>query len=195
MAYLQTLEKRELLSGMGEIIKVHLLDPGMRSQVLYDNYDGWLASPPQLQQLIYSSLLIKKDVIEQDEYDRDLRNIMNYGHTFGHAIESASNYTIPHGLAVTIGMVLANHLSVKLGLLEIEEYEKMQQLIKDNSSNFVFEIAGVEERYWEALRKDKKNVDEKIMCILTEGYGKMKKIKVDLNLTIKNYIVDYFKAR
>ena len=56
-------------------------------------------------------------------------------------------------------------------------------------------MAGVEERYWEALRKDKKNVDEKIMCILTEGYGKMKKIKVDLNLTIKNYIVDYFKAR
>lgn len=70
--------------------------------------------------MIYSSLKIKKDYIESDEFDTGKRNILNFGHCFGHAIESATDFSISHGQAVVLGMILANKYAVKINLLSSE---------------------------------------------------------------------------
>ena len=189
VSFLSTLSNDDILSGLGEAIKVHYLDPQKRSERIDHDYSAALTSKKCMEDLIRKSLIIKKDVIEKDEFDKDYRNIMNYGHTFGHAIEAVTKYQIPHGIAVTIGMKIANHLSYSLGLLSAEDMTKMSQLLSDNSGDYKFDITGKEEEYWNSLRRDKKNVDSRIMFILTEGYGKMKKVPVELTDEIKSQII------
>lgn len=192
--FTQTLEHKDLLSGLGEAIKVHYLDPKKRYQPVYDLYQDSIGNLGALNELIHKSLLIKKDVIEVDEYDRDFRNIMNYGHTFGHALESITNYAIPHGIAVTHGMGMANRLSRQIGFLSEEECQQMQTLIDANTQG---EFATVDklDGFWEALRKDKKNVDSRVNFILTKGYGLMMKHKMELDETVKSVVRDYLKMQ
>ena len=189
VGFLKTLERQEILSGVGEIIKVHFLDPAGRHQLLFDLYNDCMDDPQKLKELIHSSLLIKKDIIEQDEYDRDTRNIMNYGHTFGHALESATHYAVPHGIAVTMGLLIANKLSLKLGLLSAQEEEQMRAIILTHIKDQSFDITAQSEAYFEALKRDKKNVDSDIMCILTSGLGQMFKYKLQLDQDIKQEIL------
>lgn len=101
-SFLDTLPKEAILSGYGEIVKYHILDQ------CYD-----LVSD-EIEDLIVYSLRVKQGFIEIDEYDEHLRKLLNYGHTFGHAIESATGNKIPHGLAVMIGLDITNYISKKL---------------------------------------------------------------------------------
>ena len=189
VSFLKTLSNDQILSGLGEAIKVHYLDPLKRHENIEQDYQLALCNQSAMEQLIYKSLLIKKDIIQQDEFDKDYRNIMNYGHTFGHAIEAVTDYDIPHGIAVTLGMKIANELSNNLGLLPEKELKDMARLLESNSKEYRFNLIGKEEKYWSALRRDKKNVDNRIMCILTEGYGKMKKVPIELTDDIKSCII------
>ena len=190
VSFLDTLAKDDILSGLGEAIKVHYLDPQKRYDSIIDDYYASFDCKDTMQKLIYKSLLIKKNVIQQDEFDKDIRNIMNYGHTFGHAIEAVTKYEIPHGVAVTFGMKIANKLSRDLGLLSQDDYETMTGLLDANSQYHEFSLKGKEEKYWSALKRDKKNIDSRVMCILTEGYGKMKKVPIELTDDIKSRIID-----
>jgi 3-dehydroquinate synthase len=140
--------------------------------------------------VIFDSLVIKKRVIEIDEYDVDYRNIMNYGHTFGHALESVTNYSIPHGVAVTWGIGLANFVSNRLGLLSQDDMEKMETLVLDNSKNISTQIENMD-FFWNALKKDKKNIDSNINFILTKGFGKMFKKRLPLDEQTKGFILQY----
>ncbi len=190
--FLQTLEEQDVLSGLGEAIKVHYLDEERRFQQIFDHYQRALSDPDVMEQVIYDSLVIKKRVIEIDEYDRDYRNIMNYGHTFGHAIESVTNYVVPHGIAVTFGIGLANYMSWQMGFLSEDDYQKMNTLVKENTKQHQFFIESLDD-YWNALRKDKKNIDDRVNFILTKGFGKMFKHRVPLVETSQTIIVDYLK--
>lgn len=190
--FLDTLDKSELYSGIGEIIKVCFLDPENRNKKLFKDYDSFLLNKDVLEESIFTSLSIKKDIIEIDEFDKNYRNIMNYGHTFGHAIELVSNFKIPHGIAVTIGMIFANNLSFKLNMIDKISKDKMNSLLYKNIKNYNFTIKGKEELFWEALLKDKKNVGNKVSFILTEGFGKMKKVNLELNKDIKKYIIESY---
>ena len=79
--------------------------------------------------IILESLKIKKTLIQIDEYDRGKRNIFNYGHTFGHAIESVTNYKIPHGIAVSMGMDIANFYSVNQKFLDNKTRNKIKMCL------------------------------------------------------------------
>ena len=102
--FLETLEKKEIHSGLGEILKVHAIESAESFDRLAKDYDRLWADRNVLLGYIRAALRIKQPYIEIDEFDREIRNIFNYGHSFGHAIESATHYAIPHGVAVTIGM-------------------------------------------------------------------------------------------
>ena len=80
---------------------------------------------------------IKKKYIEVDEYDQGVRNIFNYGHSFGHAIESATKFKIPHGIAVTIGMDMANRISAWRGTLVKGHYERMHDVLRKNYKDYL----------------------------------------------------------
>src|SRR3990167_2857873 len=117
-AFLNSLKPNDIKSGLGEIFKLFITagDP------IFSNFKKYvknrkIADPKFYKPLILTALSIKKSVIEEDEFEENYRKSMNYGHTIGHAIESLTNYAIPHGLAVVIGIMLANELSHAHGLL------------------------------------------------------------------------------
>jgi len=191
--FLDTLAHEDILSGLGEAIKVHYLDPDKTFNEIFKSYDS---SPKrsELTDIIKKSLLIKQRIIEVDEYDRDYRNILNYGHTFGHALESATDYKIPHGVAVTIGMGIANFVSLKLGFLSSDVYEKMQTLIDENSKEHLCDLSSVSiDTYWSALKKDKKNIDGNIGVIITRGFGETFKKQMALDGEFKEIILEYLE--
>ena len=191
---LRTLNHDDILSGLGEAIKVHYLDELKRYQPILDNYGRSIDDERVMRDITFDSLIIKKRIIEIDEYDRDYRNIMNYGHTFGHALESVTNYEIPHGVAVTIGMGIANYISWKKGMLGDEEYQLMQPLIDENSRRVRTTVHSLDD-YWKALQRDKKNIDQDIQCILTKGFGQMFKQKLPLDQELKDLISCYLNEK
>lgn len=99
---IDTLDEKDLLSGIGEMIKVHAVDSPESFDRISNSYSQLLSDKNVLESFICDSLLMKKKLIEIDEFDQGPRNVMNYGHSFGHAIESATHYEIPHGIAMTI---------------------------------------------------------------------------------------------
>ncbi len=125
--FLDTLELRELQSGVGEMLKVHIVD-GPRSFDRIDAaYDAIFADRAVMLAFIRASLEIKKRLIEIDEFDRGPRNLMNYGHSFGHAIEAATEFAVPHGIAVTIGADMANYVAVRLGRMSEDRFRHMHR--------------------------------------------------------------------
>lgn len=166
--FLETLEDKEIRSGIGEIIKVHAIDGQEAFDGLAADFDRLFADRSVLMQYIRSALLIKKRFIEEDEFDRGIRNIFNYGHSFGHAIESATHYAIPHGIAVSIGMDMANHIAVARGLLPSRHYSRMHATLRENYKNYV-DISFPVEAILSALMKDKKNTSTMLGLIFPVG--------------------------
>lgn len=158
--FLNTLTMRDYLSGLGEIIKFNLLK---------SEFDWFLSKDIKLDvdELIHNSLAYKSKIIEVDEFDKAERKFLNFGHTFGHALESTSNYAIPHGTAVLLGIAIANRVAVKLGHLKedfafdtIYEYVKYLQL-DPAWVNF--------EKLLEVIKLDKKNTGSINMILLTDS--------------------------
>jgi 3-dehydroquinate synthase len=181
--FLDTLQERELRSGIGEIIKVHAIDSPEAFDRLAADYDRLLNHRPTLCKYVEQALRIKQRYIEVDEFDRGIRNIFNYGHSFGHAIESASDFGIPHGIAVTMGMDIANNVAVQRGLLAGPHYARMHQLLRRNHQGF--DAASIPfERAMQALERDKKNTSTQLVLILPVGEeARVQKVAVDNDAT------------
>lgn len=192
--FLKTLTLTDIKSGLGEIIKVHLLDGEKSLEYINSHYEQAFSDPAVVKELIFRSLMIKKNIIEKDEFDKDYRNIMNYGHTFGHAIESVSNYEVCHGQAVTMGMDIANYISLKMGMLSDEPHEIMREVLLKNYPDYSLRREQLTS-FLTALTKDKKNVDENLSAILTEGPGKMRKMKIPLDENLRELIDNYICTR
>lgn len=178
--FLDTLSKREILSGMGEVLKVHLLGG---KDIPSGNFKA----------KIKSSLVLKQMYIESDEYDKGIRNLLNYGHSFGHAIESATKFNIAHGEAIIVGMDIANFISFKLGYLTAIEHDYLSEKIFPFISHVPLDNISVEDII-KNIKHDKKNIDNQIFLILTKGYGKMFKTSLSLK-AIYNYTEEYFNKK
>ena len=181
--FLGTLAPQEILSGLGEAIKLHLIDGEPSVERLRRSLDLPSAENPPLPGIVWNSLLIKKRYIEEDEFDRGIRNLLNYGHTFAHAFESTTQYAIPHGIAVTLGVACASFFSERLGMLPAGSFDEIlawlrpyfggcEEILRRADPSMV--IAG--------MKRDKKNVGEQITFILTRGPGAMEKVELDVHV-------------
>jgi len=188
--FIKTLSPADIKSGLGEIIKVHLLDGEDSLKYILSHYTQDSSDLAAFRELILRSLRIKKNIIEKDEFDKNYRNILNYGHTFGHAIESITDYKVCHGQAVTVGMDIANYISLRLGILPQKSYELMRKALEKNYPEFCLEKEQVEPLLV-ALSRDKKNVDQDLSLILTKGPGEMLKMKLPMDNSLKGYLNDY----
>lgn len=166
--FLETLEEKEIRSGIGEIIKVHAIDGVKSFDRLALDFERLFESRTVLMQYIRSALLIKQHFIEEDEFDRGIRNVFNYGHSFGHAIESATNYVIPHGIAVSLGMDMANHIAMQRGLLSEAQYHRMHPILRKNYEKYTKTSIPIDVML-SALMKDKKNTSTMLGLILPAG--------------------------
>lgn len=158
--FLESLSNKEIKSGIGEIY--HYLIPNDLEAAANMSDLDCLNNKVLLLPFIKKSLLIKKEMIELDEFDRRERIVFNYGHTFGHAIESMTKNEINHGMAVTLGMDIANYFSMQMGFIEKVDYNTLKNILKDN-----FPKAKINNQFIDILMKDKKNKNiNKLTCIL-----------------------------
>jgi 3-dehydroquinate synthase len=169
---IRTLEEQEIHSGIGEMLKVHAIEGPESFNRIASDYNNLFTDMSMMKTYIYRSLEIKKLIIELDEFDKGPRNIMNYGHSFGHAIESATDFAIPHGIAVTIGMDMANFLALHLGNTGIGHYERMHKVLQKNAGGFE-DVPIPETEFFSALYKDKKHIDSQLKLIFPDSNGKI----------------------
>ena len=171
-ATLMSLPLRELSAGLAEVIKHGAIIDAEFFRWQEDHMPELMARDDQaLAYAIRRSCEIKADVVRQDEREGGLRAILNFGHTFGHAIEAGLGYgEWLHGEAVGCGMVMAADLSVRMGYLEPADRERIVALVRAAGLPIVAPDLGVH-RWLELMEVDKKNEDGKIRFILLKPLG------------------------
>jgi 3-dehydroquinate synthase len=158
--YLTTLPEKELLNGLSEVYKYGFI----ASPILLE----MVASKPiSFLDLIGICCAIKKEIVETDFAEQGLRRVLNFGHTIGHALETASQYTFPHGFAVAAGMQIESWLSFALGHLSKAEFEKIQESLNHFPSSPSFPP----KKILETLLYDKKTSFTKPRFVLLEKIG------------------------
>ena len=128
---LKTLSKRELRSGLAEVVKYGVIEsPGLFDFVERNTDKIFALDNAVIRRIVTESYSIKADIVERDEFDeKGIRARLNFGHTIGHAIESASRYAYRHGESVAIGMVCANDIAVALGRLTHGDAARVENLL------------------------------------------------------------------
>ena len=153
--FLQTLPDQELASGYGEIVKLSVTSSQhFLSQLEQSLDDGGLRNP-HLLELTRASLRAKQEIIEQDEYESDLRRVLNYGHSFGHALEMLCGHRVPHGLAVLWGIDVINALGVRWGGTPRHLRDRLHHLIATHF-DYILPLTPTAEGLVDAVRRDKK---------------------------------------
>jgi 3-dehydroquinate synthase len=174
LSFTKTLPDKDVLSGLGEMLHFYLV-AGLK------DFEFFKLNINNLQRLIKRCLEIKKYYIEKDEFDKGVRLLLNYGHTFGHAIEGATNYKYPHGIAVSKGMDIANFISYKLGYINKDLYMDIKKILKTFFKDLRMPKTLDIIKY---LKQDKKNTNHQLTCILTKGPGDMFITKLNYNRII-----------
>ena len=174
---LKTLPIRELKAGMAEIVKYSLIWD--KELFIYLESEDTLndlntINLKILQKIIIKSCLTKINIINQDESEKGIRAILNYGHTIGHSIESLSKHDIVHGEAVSIGMVAAGRIASLLGIWREDLRIRQEQLLKKISLPTKIPNSLRVDNILENLKLDKKIKSGKIRFILPQKIGKVK---------------------
>jgi 3-dehydroquinate synthase len=168
--FLSTLTDLDVRSGIGEMLKVHAI----AGPAIFDSFAGVCSTLHEdsglMADAIYESLKIKRAVIEADEFDSGTRLVMNYGHTFGHAIELATSFRIPHGIAITMGCDVANFVAWQLGISTAEHYERMHSALALNYEGSADSLIDMD-IYAQALRADKKHRPDRMIFVLPDNKG------------------------
>jgi 3-dehydroquinate synthase len=171
VATLKTLSRRELSDGMAEIIKHGMVLDYHFFAFLEKNIQKVLSLDPAiLEDVISQSVRIKADTVEQDEFDLGVRNILNYGHTIGHAIESVSGLTVWHGEAVAMGMIIEARIANKLNMLSKDNISRLKMLISRAGLPIKPPHLDIE-RLIGAMQHDKKVTEGKLRFALPKATG------------------------
>jgi len=165
---LRTLPRSEVLCGMAEVVKHALIRDADLLDFLERNSEAVLElQPAAVERIVADSVAIKSAVVTADEKECGQRRILNFGHTFGHALEPLLQTS--HGEAVSIGMTLAARLSVQRGLLKPEEAERIRALLRRLDLPVQCPVPPSE--LMDAVRKDKKRESDALHFVLLRGLG------------------------
>ncbi len=174
---LSTLSDDIFAEGMGEVIKYGMI----RSASLFEKLSGGIAKE-NIEDIIAECVSIKRDVVQNDEFDTGERMILNFGHTLGHAIEKYMGYgTVPHGKAVAMGMYMITLAAEKQGKVQKGTSEKLKSCLEANSLPFFSDISA--DSLYSLSVGDKKRTSDKIRIIICHQTGKSEV----LTLSLKEY--------
>ena len=189
--FLRTLHAREIKSGLGEILKLFVTG-GKELLALFPKLvtkEGKVKDFASFKQLILGALGVKKQIVEKDEFELNIRKSLNYGHTLGHAIEVLSDYQIPHGQAVTMGLLVVNEMSCRRGMLSQEECQYVKNLTADLfqtaqlSKNIVQELP-------QLLLKDKKSVGNAVNFVFIRSIGDTVFVKLEVTPQLVEELIE-----
>lgn len=173
---LDTLPQAEIVAGSAEIIKTGFIHDPVIVQRYVDNPSACLDPHGGLAELIERSIAVKAAVVGEDLKEAGLRETLNYGHTFGHAVERQEKYMWRHGNAVAIGMMFIAHLSRQRGLLDAELVELHRSILSSIGLPTTYQ-SGKFAQLYEAMTHDKKNRDGKIRFVALTGVGATTRIE------------------
>ena len=193
--FLKSLPKREIICGYGEILKHSLITSKKFFKFLQNNIQDIISlKSPFIEKAIFESCKIKKFIVEKDEKEKNLRKVLNFGHTFGHAYEASLKFSkkLNHGEAVLLGMYSALNFSFKKKLISINEYNLIFNHYKNTNLPYkihkYFTIKSLD-KILSFMIKDKKNDSEKINLILLKKIGN----PIINNQYNKNYLKSFLK--
>ena len=187
---LKTLPSIELKNGLAEAIKHAVISDNNLFQFLAKNINAILDYDMEiLEKLVVENCFIKKQIVEQDEHDYGIRQLLNFGHTIGHALEIATNYRIKHGEAVAIGMIAESYISMHLGFLEKTSFHKIEQLVVQYLP-IRLTAKYSRDAILKALTLDKKSIKQQPRFVLLDDIGKVHKPKIGYVQTVPAKIVN-----
>lgn len=182
--FLRTLPGDDILSGAGEIFRLCITGGPDFLDVFEAELPAFLAGDAHaVRRLIATSLSAKRAVVELDEFELDLRRSMNYGHSFGHALEALSNFAIVHGVGVTIGILVENQIAHGRGLLSTAERDRMLALgrqIIPSGARATFAATSLD-GVLDLLKRDKKTEGTVLKLATLEKVGQMRFIDFNLD--------------
>ncbi len=175
---LKTLVNKEFRAGFAEIVKAGIIKSSRLFEFLEKNWQKALQYEPDvIDTLVYDSVMIKAGVVEADEKEKGERRKLNFGHTFAHSFEKLSD--LLHGEAVSIGMVLASNLSVRMGFLAKDQAERIKRLLIQLGLPVTHNLD--RSRVFEAMKQDKKREGDSIHMVLIDKIGNAIIHKVTFN--------------
>lgn len=186
----RTLSTTDIVSGIGEIAHYMLLSSEDDFRSLEAATD-W--SEPVLTQLVRRSLLIKRTYVERDEFDTGERLVLNFGHTFGHALEAATSNRLPHGLAVAFGIDIANVFACRRGLQPARTRDRVRSTLERVWRGHSLSEVNTD-RILEALRRDKKGDRETARPILMRDIGSMVQVAASIDDELQPLLDDYLSS-
>jgi 3-dehydroquinate synthase len=182
--FLATLPQKDILSGAGEILRLCITGGKSFLDVFAKELPAFLQGDTEAtSRLIATSLSAKRAVVEFDEFELDLRRSMNYGHSFGHALEALTKFDIPHGVGVAIGILVENEIAYKRGMLPRQERDQIialgRQIIPEQSLQ-IFSNTSLD-GILDLLRRDKKTQGSVLKLATLEYIGQIRFIDFVLN--------------
>lgn len=188
--FLQTLKEADIINGWGELLKFSLTD-GEEFYEKLEREQSYI-SCKSIAKYIYQGLLVKKKVIEEDEFESDKRRILNYGHTFGHALEAYTKNKVPHGKAVIWGIDVVNYIAYREGLFQKDDYLEIKALIKQ--AFLVKEMTIAEPQVLFAIVKtDKKVKGDVISLALPDRKGHLTVYPMHLDKHMEELLEDFLE--
>ena len=186
--FLETLTKADITNGWGEILKFSLTEDESFFERLSQEKDFYPCE--RVEDYIYEGLKVKQHIIEQDEFEGDLRRVLNYGHTFGHALEAYTHHAIPHGTAVIWGIDVVNYIACKEGLLDEGTYRSVRKFIE---TQFLPQKIRVDkpERIIEFVSRDKKIRNGLMYLAVLRRIGKLEIYPMSINPKLANLFAEY----
>lgn len=189
--FVKTLTDQDYLNGWGEILKFSLTE----SLDFYNELKAEKKYIPceRIDYYIHRGLSVKKRIIETDEFDLGQRKVLNYGHTFGHALEAYTDNAIPHGMAVIWGIDVVNYFAVQEKILPVDFYTDVKKLIY---SSFLKDEIKIDDpdKVIDLVRSDKKVAGNKVTLAVPDGSGKLilhpMKIDGGFEELFRNYLLE-----
>jgi 3-dehydroquinate synthase len=174
VATLTTLDDRQYRAGLVESVKHAIIADSEYFEFLESNLDAILERKPDvLEKVAYWNCKIKGSVVEADPGERNLRRILNYGHTIGHAVEAASGFELLHGEAVAIGIVAAGLVEIEMNLSEPGRLERIRQILKKLSVPVKLPKDLADKDLIDLLKRDKKAVNKWPRFVLISKIGRV----------------------
>lgn len=178
--FLNTLAPREFAAGVAEMLKMAIT---FDKELFLFLEDANLNDKNILAEAIKKAVQTKAGVVAKDEKEHGLRAALNYGHTFAHVIENETNYKdFLHGEAVAIGMIMANEVSLSLGLMSSDEALRVKNILEKYNLPTTYKIKNANS-FYDSFFLDKKSSDENITFILAKGIGEVE-IKNDIEPSV-----------
>ena len=191
---LKTLDERQFKTGLSEVIKYAFIEKTCNAEENYNFYEFLKENKEKickrdtkaLKELITICCKLKSAVVNQDEKEKGLRAILNFGHTYAHAIENITNYEkYTHGEAVSIGMKLIFDLALSLGKISEEYYKDSIYLIKEYDLVTSLDFTPDKEKFYDSMKSDKKISNQSIVFVMPTN---RKEVEIENNVDKKHIL-------